>query len=206
MNKRISSVLAICAVVFIFLCRHEPAFARFRTSIQGVVTDPQGAVVPGATLTLKNLSTNETAVRTSNATGVFNFNALPPDHFTLTAEMAGFKKKVLDNLQLIPEQSNALNVELEVGAVSMTTSVDASQAPALDTETANIGGTISSNDIQHMGSTPVFFFAMFFAMVNSHTQLDRAASMKMHDSSHSVKTARSISCCELIRYCQCFWD
>ncbi len=152
MNKRISSVLAICAVAVIFLCLNAPAFAQFRTSIQGVVTDPQGAVVPGATLTLKNLSTNETAVRTSNATGVFNFNALPPDHFTLTAEMAGFKKKVLDNLQLIPEQSNALNVELEVGAVSMTTSVDASQAPALDTETANIGGTISSNDIQHMPS------------------------------------------------------
>ena len=151
MTRKIS-VLTICAVAAMFLCVNAPAFAQFRTSIQGVVTDPQGAVVPGATLTLKNLSTNETAVRTSNATGVFNFNALPPDHFTLTAEMAGFKKKVLDNLQLIPEQSNALNVELEVGEVTLTTSVDASQTPAIDTETANIGGTISSNDIQHMPS------------------------------------------------------
>ena len=77
MKKRISSVLAICAVTVMALHLNTPAFAQFRTSIQGVVTDPEGAVVPGATLTLKNLSTNETVVRTSSDTGVFNFNALP---------------------------------------------------------------------------------------------------------------------------------
>ena len=43
-----------------------PALAQFRTSIQGTVTDTTGAVIPGATLTLKNLATNETVVRTSN--------------------------------------------------------------------------------------------------------------------------------------------
>src|ERR1017187_8204537 len=61
-----------------------PAHAQFRTSIQGTVTDPQGAVIPGATLTLKDTATNETVVRTSNGEGIFNFNALPADHFTLT--------------------------------------------------------------------------------------------------------------------------
>ncbi len=43
-----------------------PALPQFRTSIQGTVTDSTGAVIPGATLTLKNLATNETVVRTSN--------------------------------------------------------------------------------------------------------------------------------------------
>jgi Carboxypeptidase regulatory-like domain len=124
--------------------------AQFRTSIQGVVTDPDGEVIPGAKLTLKNLSTNETVVRTSNETGVFNFNALSPDHFSLTVEKAGFKTQVLDNLQLIPEQANALNVKLELGVESVSVTVDASLAPALDTETANTGQTISDNQIQHM--------------------------------------------------------
>jgi len=143
----------LCAIVFAtaaFSASVSPAFAQFRTSIQGVVTDPAGAVVPGATLTLKNLSTNETVVRTSNETGVFNFNALPPDPFSLTVFKTGFEKQVLDNLQLIPEQSNSLNVKLALGVESTTVTVDASLAPALDTETANTGQTISDNQIQHM--------------------------------------------------------
>jgi len=150
MNKRIFNVLAIFAMAVMFLCLSAPAFAQFRTSIQGVVTDPDGAVIPGATLTLKNLSTNETVVRTSDPAGVFNFNALPPDHFSLTVERDGFQKQVLDNLQLIPEQANALNVKLALGVESTTVTVNASLAPALDTETANTGTSISDNQIQHI--------------------------------------------------------
>src|SRR5271155_2670683 len=107
MNKRISSVVAICAMAVMFFCLSAPAFAQFRTSIQGVVTDPEGLAIPGATLTLKNLATNQTVIATSNGEGVFNFNALPADHFSLVVERDGFQKKVLDNLQLIPEQPNA---------------------------------------------------------------------------------------------------
>src|SRR5271163_3917609 len=150
MSKRIVSVLAICAMAVMFLCLSAPAFAQFRTSIQGVVTDPDGAIIPGATLTLKNLSTNETVVRTSDDSGVFNFNALPPDHFTLTVERAGFQKQVLENLQLIPEQPNALNVKMALGVESTTVTVNASLAPALDTQTADTGASITDNQIQHI--------------------------------------------------------
>jgi hypothetical protein len=141
------------AVLLLLAFLAIPAQAQYRTSIQGVVTDPQGALIPGATLTLNNLSTNLTIVRTSNDAGVFNFNALPADHFTLSVEREGFKKKVLNDLQLIPEQANALNVQLELGEVTQTVSVDASLAPAMDTQTASTGATISSNQIGHM---PVF--------------------------------------------------
>jgi hypothetical protein len=126
------------------------AQAQFRTSIQGVVTDPTGALIPDATLTLTNLETNETIIRKSNAEGVFNFNALPAARFTLLVERAGFKKKALSDLQLIPEQANALNIQLELGANTETVSVNASQAPAMDTETADNGRSISDNEIQHM--------------------------------------------------------
>ena len=141
------SVLALVSSLF-----PATAFAQYRTSIQGVVTDPQGEVIPGATLTLRNLQTNETLVRTSSGTGVFNFNALPADHFSLVVEAKGFKKKVLNDLQLIPEQPNAVNVQLDLGEATETITVDASQVPALDTQTASITGTISSNQIQHMPS------------------------------------------------------
>ncbi len=138
---------------FAFVFFVAGARAQYRTSIQGTVTDPQGAVIPGATLTLKDLATGQTLVRTSNGEGIFNFDALPADHFTLTVERDGFQKKVLDNLQLIPEQPNSLNVQMEVGGSSQTVTVDASTTPALDRETADTTQTISETEIQQM---PVF--------------------------------------------------
>ena len=67
------------------------ASAQYRASIQGVVTDPQGAAVSGATVTLKNLETNETLIATTDDSGIYNLNALPPSKYSLTVEKAGFK-------------------------------------------------------------------------------------------------------------------
>ena len=139
-------------VLFATMFTASFAHAQFRTSVQGVVTDPTGAVIPGATLTLKNNSTNETVVRTSDNTGVFNFNALPADTFTLTVDHAGFQHKVLSNLTFIPEQPNSLTVQLAIGGTTQEVTVDASTTPAMDTATANTGGTITANDYAHMPS------------------------------------------------------
>ncbi|MGA3009441.1 MAG: TonB-dependent receptor [Terracidiphilus sp.] len=151
--RRFSALASSWLAMFLLLALFAvPAHAQFRTSIQGTVTDSSGAVVPGATLTLTDLGTNKTIVQTSNGEGIFNFNALPADHFTLVVEQQGFKKKILNDLQLIPEQANALTIQLELGAVTQSVSVNASLAPALDTETANNGRTVSDNEIQHMPS------------------------------------------------------
>ena len=145
--------MVISATAVAFSLGLADAHAQFRTSLQGSVTDAQGDVIPGAKLTLKDNATNSTIVHTSDAAGVFNFNALPADSFTLTVDMAGFQQKVLSNLQFIPEQSNALNVVLTVGQVSESVTVDASATEAVDTSTANIGGTITANDIEHLPSS-----------------------------------------------------
>jgi len=127
--------------------------AQYRTSIQGVVTDPTGAVIPGATLTLTNPATGEKWVRVSNEVGVFNFNALAASAvFRLEAEKTGFLRKALDHVELIPDQANALNVQLEIGAASTTVNVDASSLPALGTESASLNGVVTDNEIQHIPS------------------------------------------------------
>lgn len=148
---RVSALSAL--ILFALLFTANFAHAQFRTSVQGVVTDPTGAAIPGASLTLKNNATNKTDVRTSDAGGVFNFNALPADSFTLTVEHPGFENKVLSDLQFIPEQANSLTVQLSLAGASQEVTVNASTTAAVDTETANIGGTISSNDIQHLPSS-----------------------------------------------------
>ena len=150
MKKRSFGFPAVAVLVAVWLCLTATAVAQFRTSIQGVVTDSTGAVIPGATLTLKNLSTNETQTRTSSDDGVYNFNALPADHFQLTVEKTGFQKKVLDQLQLNAEQANGINIQLDAGAVSTTVTVNGSTVAAMDTETANTSRTITDNEVQHI--------------------------------------------------------
>lgn len=145
------SIRAALSLVFAFLLV-VAAHAQYRASIQGVVTDPQGAVVSGATVTLKNLETNQTLTATTNESGIYNFNALPPSRYSLTVEMTGFKQKVLENVGLIAEQANALNIQLEVGQVTETVTVNGDSTPLMDTQTASVAGTITSDQIQHMPS------------------------------------------------------
>src|SRR6202030_2812078 len=140
-------LLSACAVFFA-----AAALAQYRASIQGVVTDPQGSVVSGATVTLKNLDTNQTLTATTDDNGIYNFNALPSNKYSLTVEKAGFKQKVLDNVGVIPEQANALNIQLEVGQVTESITVSGDSTPLMDTETASVNGTVSSNQVQHMPS------------------------------------------------------
>ena len=149
-GKKIFGIAWCFTAMLLFLVTAPPLHAQYRASIQGVVTDNTGAVIPGATLTLTNLGTNEVQVRTSDGAGVFNFNALPADTFSLVVERKGFQKKVLDKLAIIPEQPNSITVQMEVGAESQTITVDASTQPKLDTETADNGRTITENEVQHM--------------------------------------------------------
>ena len=144
------AAFTLCAIVAALL--PSSLHAQFRGSIQGTVQDAQGGVIPNAKVTLKNTDTNQTQITTSNGQGIYNFGALAPAHYQIVAEAPNFQTKTLENVQIIPEQANSINVQLGVAAASQTVTVDASEAPLLDTETATVGGTISSNQIEHMPS------------------------------------------------------
>src|SRR5437899_1823408 len=128
------------------------AAAQYRASIQGVVTDAQGSVVGGATVTLQNEETNQTLTATTDDNGVYNFNSLPPSHFTLTVEKTGFKKKVLKGVGVISEQANSVSLQLEVGQASETVTVNGDETPLIDTETSNLQGTVNAREFQTLPS------------------------------------------------------
>ncbi|WP_263367835.1 TonB-dependent receptor [Edaphobacter bradus] len=142
------------SVVFLVLGAGSviPAAAQFRGSLHGIVTDPQGAAVKEATLTLTDTATNRTLVAKSGANGTYDFNALPPSRFKLTAVAPGFREKVFEDLQIIPEQANAINVQLGIESATVSVDVASGAVPALDTETASISGTVTTNQIEHMPS------------------------------------------------------
>ena len=138
-------MLAVCFTVTLSL-------AQYRGSIRGVVTDSQGAVVSDATVNLTNKETNQVFTTKSDGAGIYNFNALPPSKFSLSVEKTGFKKKVLDNLAIVPEQANSVDVELDLGQVSETVNVNAEDVPLLNTETSSLGGSIRTSELQKLPS------------------------------------------------------
>jgi hypothetical protein len=150
--KQARWVAWIFACLGLFFLSGSSAFAQYRASIQGVVTDTQGAAVSEATVTLQNEETGQTYKATSGNDGVFNFNGLPPSKFTITVEKTGFKTTKITGFGVIAEQANAVNVQLELGQVSESVTVNGDVVPLIDTETANLKGTISSQDIQRLPS------------------------------------------------------
>lgn len=127
------------------------AHAQYNGSIRGNVTDSTGALVPGAKVTLTNTDTGQQQVSVSSDAGIYNFNALPPAHFSITAEKDGFKTKVLPQVQIIPEQLNSINIQLEPGDVTTTVTVQGTTL-GLDSQTATVSATVTSDQIQHLPS------------------------------------------------------
>src|ERR1700737_5015421 len=151
MSRSSSSVLRAVSIVACILLSAAIAHAQYRASIQGAVTDPQGAVVSDATVTLTNQETGQANTSTTNAAGVYNFNGLPPSVYTIKVEKTGFKQELLENVKVIAEQANAVNIQIAVGqAIETVTVTDA--APLIDTETGNVSGTVTAQQIQTMPS------------------------------------------------------
>jgi len=128
------------------------ANAQYRGSIQGTVTDEQGAVVPGAAIALTNKETGHVDQAASDELGIYNFYGLPPSHFSMTVEKAGFKKKSLEDLTIISEQANAVNVQLAVGATTETVTVNGDATPLIDTETSNLSATVKAEQFEKLPS------------------------------------------------------
>ncbi len=140
-------VFAVCAA-FLVVAAH----AQYRAGIQGVVADAQGAVVEGATITLTAKETGISKTTTSDSSGVYAFSGLAPGRYSLVVEKTGFKKEVLDDVVVAAEQTNGVNVQLQVGQVTESVTVSSEVAPVIDTETGNISGTLTSNEIQNLPS------------------------------------------------------
>src|SRR5271165_2430716 len=147
-----SSALRTVSMVACIVLFAAMAQAQYRGSIRGVITDPQGALVPGATVTLLNTDTNLAMTAASDQDGIYIFNALPAAHYRMTVEHPGFKKNVLENVQIIPDQLNNLDLQLEIGQAMETVTVS-STTEALDTETATVSGTIRSSEIATLPSS-----------------------------------------------------
>lgn len=138
------------------------AFAQsFLSSIAGTVTDPTGAVVPGAKVSLAELATGIHRTAVSAADGRYLFADLRPGTYQVKISAAGFKEVRSSDILLTAQQNSRFDATLQVGESSQTIDV-AATTPTLNTENAEIGDLRPRQDLVNMPlnrrSTIEFFF------------------------------------------------
>ena len=140
-----------CALLALVFCAGQPAWSQATIntgSIQGVVTDPQGGVVPDAKVTITNRDTGQTISLTSSSGGQFSVAALSPGTYVVRVEVASFKTvETTVNVQV--GQITPANARLEVGGSATVVEVTG-EAVTVNTEQSQLSGTLNSQQIENL--------------------------------------------------------
>lgn len=145
--KRINQVLALC---FVITSLALIATAQsFRGTIVGRVTDPAGAQVPNATVTVTHAATNQVRTVVTNDSGEYTVVQLQPGEYTIKVDAAGFKSTINQNIVLQTDETRRVNVSLDVGSVNETVTVE-NEAPVINSETPEKGEVIVQRQVQEL--------------------------------------------------------
>ncbi|PYQ47872.1 MAG: hypothetical protein DMF78_22630 [Acidobacteria bacterium] len=138
------------AIVLAFLAAASLASAQeFRGTILGRVTDPDGAPVPGATVTVINEGTGVGWQAVTESDGVYAARFLVPGQYRVQVEMPGFSRYVQSGITLAIGQNATVNIRLKLGNVSETVEVRA-EASLLDTTSGGLGQVIDREVVEDM--------------------------------------------------------
>ncbi len=117
------------------------AQTRDTAAIFGTVDDAQGAVIAGATLTLRNTATGQGRTTTSDVSGRYTFNLLPVGAYQLEVEQSSFQRYQRSGIVLQANENVKIDIQMQVGDVKTTVSVDAA-ATQIETQVATIKETV----------------------------------------------------------------
>src|SRR5947209_7726768 len=145
MSRKTFAVFPVLCLLL--LCSGVPAFAQFRATVQGTVTDATGAVVPGATVTITSNETQKSQRLTTSADGFYRFTGLQPGMYTIATEKQGFQRTALDHVQVNAEQTQGVDLQLQAGQITESVTVTDTVGTQLETENANISRAITSEEI-----------------------------------------------------------
>ena len=143
-------LIVTLVLVTIFLLTSTILFAQSvgTGGIQGTVTDPSGAVVNGAKVTVTNKGTGQTVSTTTNSAGVYSASPLQPGVYTVRVEAAGFKATESALTVQVGNTANG-NLKVQVGQASDTIEVQADTVQ-VNTDQATVQGVLTANQIENL--------------------------------------------------------
>lgn len=118
-------------------------------TIQGTIVDPNGAVVSGASVNVKNVQTGSERTVVTNSDGFFTAPLLPLGRYRVTTDATGFSKSILENVDVNVGQTLALKIDMKIG--SATETVDVSAEPeAVDTARTELSTQINERSVENL--------------------------------------------------------
>lgn len=143
---------APCAILFVLMASPQTASGQAEQgTITGTVRDSSGAVIPGAKVAAREVSTHTVSATVSNGDGYYTIPYLAPGTYDVTAEAAGFSTAVVSGVHLTVNLETSVNLTLKVGSVSLKVTVQAN-AIQLETENSELGQTFNYQQIIELPS------------------------------------------------------
>src|SRR3989441_447298 len=151
MQKDITRKLMLAAPVLtaLLFITSAVALGQSTATLQGTVTDQKGAVVPNATVIVRNQATSiERTVQTDNS-GNYQIAALPVGAYSVVVQAQGFKSDAVADLSIEVARTVVKNFELEVGTLEQKVNVTA-DTPVIETATTSVGQVINQRTVQEI--------------------------------------------------------
>jgi len=148
LGKRFVPFVPFLLLLAVFLTT-STALAQSTSTLQGTVTDAKGAVLPNATVVVRNRSTSSERTTQTDSDGNYQLAALPPGVYSVEVRVQGFKTQVADQVTLEVAKTAVQNFQLDVGAISEQVLVS-SDVPVIETATTSVGTVINQRTVQEI--------------------------------------------------------
>ncbi|HUY82394.1 MAG TPA: TonB-dependent receptor [Acidobacteriaceae bacterium] len=145
-HAALAVVALFCLLPFVPLAQGQSIYG----TMYGTVTDSSGAVVPGATVTVTDVTKNTSTKVQTNATGNYTVQNLSPDTYDVSISFTGFKTYAQRDIHLYADTSMRIDASLTAGGSSQTVEVNANALPQLKTDHADVSTILSSQAVQNL--------------------------------------------------------
>jgi hypothetical protein len=168
MKQRVFSSLLMLACIAAFSTHAFAQGGGTTTSLSGIVTDTSGAVIPGATVVVKNNATATEFNAVTNEQGSFTVPAIDAGTYTVTVTLMGFKTAIANSVRVSAATPASVRITLEVGGLEETVQVSAG-SEIIQTQTSAVATTIDVNQIAKLptGSRSALEFITSLPGVNT---------------------------------------
>jgi Carboxypeptidase regulatory-like domain/TonB-dependent Receptor Plug Domain len=148
MRVRITPLLRI--LVFVGVATVALPAQTFRGTILGTVTDPSGAVVGGAKVTVKNTGTSLERTSETSGDGSYSVPELPIGTYTVTITQTGFQTFIARDVSVDVAAERRVDAAMKTGEITTRVEVAADQLPLIETTTNTLGGVLTQNDVKDL--------------------------------------------------------
>src|SRR4028118_1002010 len=151
-NKTVAKLSSLLVMSLVLLLSPILVSGQAVSGVTGVVTDPSGAVVPGAQVVLLDTKTSRELTTTTNDQGVYVFNNVSPGGgYRLTFTSQGFQTSVLNDVQLGIGRTETHDAQLTAGNVSATVEIESTAGDVtLNTTDSSVGNVIGEQQLREL--------------------------------------------------------